>query len=137
MYDSLRPGDVVVADAVFDNYFLASELRARGVDLVARRKYARTGSRVARRDPGGAVLVWRRPQKPRGMTGEQYRAYPKTLRMRQVAVDARGKNNRAERFHVISTILDPKVGGPEIADLYERRWQGEKDQADCRSSGRL
>ena len=28
MYDSLRPGDVVLADALFDNYFLACELRA-------------------------------------------------------------------------------------------------------------
>jgi hypothetical protein len=137
MYGALRPGDVVVADAVFDNFFLASELRARGVDLVARRKYARAGSRVARRDPGGVVLVWRRPQKPRGMTGEQYRAYPKTLRMRQVAVDARAANNRADRFHVISTILDPKVGGPEIAGLYERRWQGEVDIRSLKSAMRM
>jgi hypothetical protein len=127
MYGSLRPGDVVVADAVFDNYFLASELRDRGVDLVARRKYDRVGSRVVRRDPDGAVLVWRRPQKPRGMTGARYRAYPKSLRMRQVAVDARDKNNRADRFHVITTLLDPAVGGREIADLYERRWAGELD----------
>ena len=28
MYDSLSPGDVVVADALFDNYFLACELRS-------------------------------------------------------------------------------------------------------------
>src|SRR5262249_11963478 len=34
MYDSLRPGDVVVADALFDNYFLACELRQRGIELV-------------------------------------------------------------------------------------------------------
>ena len=27
MYDSLSPGDVVLADALFDNYFLACELR--------------------------------------------------------------------------------------------------------------
>jgi len=36
MYGSLSPGDVVVADALFDNYFLACELRQRGVELVAR-----------------------------------------------------------------------------------------------------
>src|SRR4051812_2329333 len=39
MYDTLRPGDVVLADALFDNYFLACELRDRGIDLVARAKY--------------------------------------------------------------------------------------------------
>ena len=31
-----QPGDVVLADALFDNYFLACELRERGIDLVAR-----------------------------------------------------------------------------------------------------
>src|SRR3984957_14598525 len=32
MYGSLAPGDVLVADALFDNYFLVYELRERGVD---------------------------------------------------------------------------------------------------------
>ena len=127
MYGSLRPGDVVLADAVFDNYFLACELRDRGVDLVARRKYARAGSRVVRRGPGWVVRVWRRPNKPRGMTGAQYRTYPKTLRMRQVDVDARDRNNRAEQFEVVTTILDPAIRGREIGGLYERRWAGEVD----------
>src|SRR3954471_11631958 len=127
MYGALRPGDVVLADAVFDNFFLASELRRRGIDLVARRKYDRAGSRVVRRGPGWVVLVWRRPQKPRGMAGAQYRAYPKTLRMRQVEVDARAANNRAERFAVVTALLDPAVSGPEIGGLYERRWAGELD----------
>src|SRR5262249_41496432 len=36
MYDALKSGDVVLADALFDNYFLACELRERGIDLVAR-----------------------------------------------------------------------------------------------------
>jgi len=137
MYGSLAPGDVVLADAVFDNFFLASELRARGVDLVARRKYDRAGSRVARRGPGWAVLVWRRPRKPRGMTGAQYRAYPKTLRMRQVDVDARAANNRAEQFQVVTTILDPSVHGREIGKLYERRWAGELDLRSIKVSMRM
>src|SRR5881397_68974 len=36
MYDSLAPGDVVLADALFDNYFLACELHQRGIELVVR-----------------------------------------------------------------------------------------------------
>ena len=77
--------------------------------------------------PDGDVLVWRRPNKPRGMTGEQYRRYPKSLVMRQVAVDARDRENRAERFKVVTTILGASVGGGQIGDLYERRWCGEVD----------
>src|SRR5262245_38408524 len=39
MYDTLEPGDVVLADALFDDYFIACELRQRGIDLVARAQY--------------------------------------------------------------------------------------------------
>jgi len=117
MYDSLKPGDVVLVDALFDNYFLICELRERGIDLVARAQYQRVGSQTVESRPDGDLLVWQRPNKPRGMTGEHYRRYPKTLLMRQVAVDARDKNNRAEQFHVITTILDASIDGKQIGDL--------------------
>jgi hypothetical protein len=127
MYETLKPGDVVLADALFDNYFLVCERRARGIDLVARAQYQRVGSQVAQSRPDGDLLVWQRPNKPRGMTGEQYRRYPKTLLMRQVPVDARDRNNRAEQFHVITTILDAAIDGGQFGGLYERRWDGEVD----------
>ena len=127
MYDTLQPGDVVLADALFDNYFLISELRERGIDLVARAQYQRVGSQTAESRPDGDILVWQRPNKPHGMTGEQYRRYPKSLLMRQVAVDARDKNNRVEQFHVITTILDTSIDGRQFGDLYEQRWEGEVD----------
>ena len=77
--------------------------------------------------PDGEILLWQRPNKPHGMTGEEYRRYPKSLLMRQVSVDARDKDNRAEQFQVITTILDASIDGGQIGDLYERRWQGEVD----------
>jgi len=101
IYGTLKPGDVVLADALFDDYFIACELRDRGIDLVAHAQYERTGSVVAESRPDGDVLLWQRPNKPRGMTGEKYRSYPKQLLMRQVAVDARDKNNRAQEFKVV------------------------------------
>jgi hypothetical protein len=131
MYDSLSPGDVVVADALFDNYFLACELRWRGIELVARVQAERVGSRTVESRPDGDIIVWQRPNKPRGMTGQQYRRYPQTLTMRQVAVDARDKDNRVERFKVVTTILDASIDGGQIGDVYERRWEGEICQADC------
>jgi hypothetical protein len=127
MFDSLRPGDVVVADALFDDYFLIWELRQRGVDVVTRAQCRRVGTQTVQSGPDGDVIVWRRPNKPRGMTGEQYRAYPKTQLMRQVSVDARDRDNRVEQFEVITTILDESIDGGQIGDLYERRWQGEVD----------
>ncbi len=137
LYDSLKPGDVVVADALFDNYFVACELRDRGIDLVTRAASQRVGSWVAESRPDGDVIVWQRPNKPRRMTGEQYRRYPKTLLMRQVAVDARGKNNRPEQFYVVTTILDASIDGRQVGDLYERRWAGEVDLRSIKSTMRM
>jgi hypothetical protein len=127
MYDTLKPGDVVLADALFDDYFIACELHSRGIDLVARAQYERKGSWIAESRPDGDILVWQRPRKPRGMTGEQYRSYPKQLLMRQVTVDARDKNHRVQQFNVVTTILTPSIDGKQIGALYEQRWEGEVD----------
>ena len=134
MYDSPQPGDVVLADALFDNYFLACELRERGIELVARVQTSAWGARRCESRPDGDIIVWQRPNKPRGMTGEQYRRYPKSLLMRQVTVDARDKDNRAEQFKVITTILDASIDGGQIGDLYERRWEGEVDIRSIKST---
>ena len=125
---------MVLADALFDNYFLACELRERGIELVARVQAERVGSRTVEARPDGDVILWRRPNKPRGMTGEQYRRYPKELLMRQVTVDARDRDNRAEVFKVVTTILDASIDGGQIGDLYERRWSGEVDIRSIKST---
>jgi len=127
MYDTFNAGDVVLADALFDDYFIVCDLCDRGIDLVARAKYNRVGTRIAESRPDGDLIVWQRPSKPRSMTKEQYRDYPKQLVMREVPVDARDKNNRVTQFRVITTILARSIGGKQIGDLYERRWVGEVD----------
>jgi len=127
MYDTLKPGDVVLADALFDDYFIACELRQRDIDIVAHAQYERTGSWIVESRPDGDILSWQRPQKPRGMTSEQYRTYPEQLSMRQVTVDASDKNNRAKQFKVVTTIIDASIDGQQIGSLYKRRWDGEVD----------
>ena len=134
MYDTLRPGDVVLADALFDDYFITWELCKRGIDIVARAQYERQGSRIAQSKPDDDIIVWQRPNKPRGMTREQYRSYPKTIIMRQVTVDARDKNNRVKQFKVVTTILDQSIDGKQIGDLFERRWDGEVDIRSIKST---
>ena len=137
MYASLQPGDVVLADALFDNYFVACELRERGIELVVRIQAERVGSQTLQSGPEGDVITWPRPNKPRGMSGQQYRSYPESLTMRQVSVDARDKDNRAERFKVATTILDASIGGAQIGDLYERRWSGEVDIRSIKSTMKM
>jgi hypothetical protein len=137
MYGSLQPGDVILADALFDNYFVACELRERGIELVVRIQAERVGSQTLQSGPEGDLITWPRPNKPRGMSGEQYRSYPESLRMRQVCVDARGKDNRAEQFKVATTILDTAIGGVQIGELYEKRWSGELDIRSIKSTMKM
>jgi DDE family transposase len=137
MYGSLQRGDVLVADALFDNYFLAWELRQRGIDLVARVQAERVGSRTVESRPDGDIIVWQRPGLPRGMSWQTYCGYPQTMTMRQVSVDARDKNNRAEQFKVITTILDATMDGVQIGALYERRWDGEVDLRSIKSTMKM
>jgi Transposase DDE domain len=106
----------------------------RGIELVARVQAERVGSQTVESRSDGDIILWQRPNKPRGMTGEQYRRYPKSLLMRQVTVDARDKDNRAERFKVVTTMLDSSVDGGQIGDLYERRWSGEVDIRSIKST---
>jgi len=134
MYDTLKPGDVILADALFDDYFIACELRQRDIDIVAHAQYERVGSWTKESRPDGDILVWQRPNKPRGMTGAQYRTYPKQLTMRQVTVDARDKNNRVKQFKVVTTILDVSIDGEQIGGLYKRRWDGELDIRSIKST---
>jgi hypothetical protein len=137
MYDTLKPGDVVLADALFDDYFIVCELRQRGIELVARAQYQRVGTRTVQSRPDGDVIAWQRPNKPHGMAGKQYRTYPKSLLMRQVSVDARDKDNRVEQFKVITTILDASIDGGQIGDLFERRWEGEVDIRSIKSTMKM
>src|SRR4051812_23128100 len=137
MFDALQPGDVVVADALFDDYFLIWELRQRGIDVVARAQYQRVGTQTVESRPDGDVILWQRPNKPHGMRGEQYRSYPKTQLMRQVSVDARDKDNRVEQFKVVTTILDGSIDGGQIGELYERRWEGEVDLRSIKSTMKM
>jgi hypothetical protein len=137
MYDTLSPGDVIVADALYDNYFIACELRQRGMELVARIQDERVGSQTLQSSPDGDIIVWQRPNKPRGMSGKQYRSYPESLTMRQVSVDARDQNNRAEQFKVITTILDAAIDGSQIGEVYSRRWDGEIDIRSIKSTMKM
>src|SRR4029077_11590050 len=57
MYGSLGRGDVVVADALFDNYFLIWELRQRGIELFARVQAERVVSQTVERKSDSEIIV--------------------------------------------------------------------------------
>ena len=119
---ALSAGDVLLADALYCNYFMIAELAAAGVDVLfeqhgSRITDFRRGQRLGERDH---VVRWSKPRaRPRWMTPEQYRAFPPELTVREVKVDGRV---------LVTTMRDARrVSKGELSGLYARRWQVELD----------
>lgn len=120
--NTLRPGDVLLADALYCSYFLIATLQAAGVDVLfeqhgSRITDFRRGRTLGRRDH---VVCWSKPtMRPQWMTREQYRAFPEQITVREVKVDGQV---------LVTTMLDARtVRKKELAALYARRWHVELD----------
>ena len=120
--DSFSPGDVMLADALYCNYFLIAMLMAAGVDVL----FEQHGSRITDFRRGQSLgtrehlVSWRKPAtRPAWMTLEQYAGFAAELRLREVKV---GKQV------LVTTLLDPRqINKLELSALYARRWNVELD----------
>ncbi|WP_037471901.1 IS4 family transposase [Simplicispira psychrophila] len=115
-------GDIVLADALYCNYFLIAALMAAGVDVLMEQN----GSRITNFECGqslGAhdhVVRWPKPPKrPPWMTPEQYAQAPHEIVLREVKV--------AHRV-LVSTLVNHRQSSKEdLSQLYARRWNIELD----------
>jgi hypothetical protein len=119
---ALKAGDVLLADALYANYWLIAELTAAGVDVVlqqhgSRRTDFRRGQSLGVRDH---VVQWPKPaQVPAWMSRAQYRAVPDELTLREVQVGGRV---------LVTTLRDARdVPKAQLGALYQRRWHVELD----------
>ena len=122
LLDGFSPGDVMLADALYCNYFLIATLMAKGVDVLfeqngARNTDFRRGKSLGTRDH---IVSWPKPvARPEWMTPEQYAHFPDELTVREVKV--------AHQV-LVTTLLDHrKVGKDDLCALYARRWNVELD----------
>jgi hypothetical protein len=122
LLDGFNAGDVMLADALYCNYFLIAALTARGVDVL----FEQNGSRITDFRRGrslGArdhVVRWTKPvTRPEWMTPEQYAQAPDELTLREVKVGHQV---------LVTTLLDhrrtPKA---DLSALYACRWNVELD----------
>jgi hypothetical protein len=116
------PGDVMLADALYCNYFLIAALMAAGVDVLfeqhgSRITDFRRGQSLGTRDH---VVRWPKPAaRPEWMTPEQYARSPDELTLREVKV--------AHQV-LVTTLLDHRrVSKDDLSALYARRWNVELD----------
>jgi DDE family transposase len=130
LLDSLRVGDVLVADRHYCSYFQFALLQERGVDVAARlhqlrRCDFRRGERLGR---GDTIQRWCKPASPDWMDAETYARMPDSLRVRIVRVLVEQPGYRSDKILVATTLLDAwQYTRDDIADLYHRRWHVELD----------
>lgn len=122
LLSSFNAGDVLLADALYANYWLIADLLAMGVDFVfeqhgSRITDFRRGERLGARDHR---VEWVKPANvPRWMSRERYRAYPPQIRVREV---------RAGHRVLVTSLADAcAVPKGELDELYRARWHVELD----------
>jgi hypothetical protein len=130
LLDSLRVGDVLVADRHYCSYWQMAMLLERGVDVAARlhqlrRCDFRRGERVGR---GDTIQTWCKPPRPDWMDAQTYARMPEYVRVRIVRVLVEQPGYRSDKILVATTLLDAcQYTRQEIGDLYHRRWHVELD----------
>lgn len=122
LLDGFCPGDVMLADALYCNYWLIATLMGAGVDVLFEQNGARItdfrrGQSLGTRDH---IVHWPKPAaRPQWMTPQQYEAFPDELRVREAKV--------AHQV-LVTTMLDHrKVSKDDLSELYARRWNVELD----------
>jgi hypothetical protein len=116
------PGDVMLADAFYCNYFLIAALQEMGVDVLfaqhgARITDFRRGEKLGARDHR---VSWPKPKvRPEWMSPEDFAALPQELTLREVKV---GKKV------LVTTLLCPrKTCKTALGELFRQRWNVELD----------
>jgi hypothetical protein len=126
--DALEPGDVVVGDRIFANFWDVARLKARGIDIVMRMHAGRTPLYFRGRghSKDNRRTCWRRKKRPEWMTEELYNTLPEWLYLRALRVDVRQRGFRTKQLVLVTTLTDAGAyPAADIAELYRRRWQVE------------
>lgn len=118
---AFEPGDVMLADALYCNYFLIATLARAGVDVLFEQNGARItdfrrGKRLGARDH---LVAWPKPARPQWMTHEEYRAFANELQVRETRTD--------HQILVTTMVEHRRVRKADLAQLYARRWGVELD----------
>jgi hypothetical protein len=130
MLDTLREGDMVVADSYYCTYWLLAACRSRSVHVVMRNHHYRDDSPADARRlvKGECVATWPRPQRPEWMDEATYATMPVELKVRLVESVNEVPGQRTKKIVIATTLLDHRLyDGRWLAGLYRGRWRVELD----------
>jgi len=128
LWAALSPGEIVLGDRFYCNFYDIVGVMRRQCDAVFRLHHKRTadfrqGHRLGKND---RLATWRKPvwtSRPRGMGLRQWKALPATLTVRLVRFTADIPGFRSHQVVVATTLLDRVAySADQIAALYRDRW---------------
>jgi hypothetical protein len=138
LWDSLRPGDILLTDALLANWTNLVMVQERGLELVGRLNKAhrtadfRRGQRLGQEDH---VVQWRKPTSIRSLDREAYHALPEFITVRVTRIWVVQPGFRTRSIVVVTTLLDPQQATKEdLATLYRARWHNELDLRSLKSA---
>lgn len=117
--DCINEGDIAIGDALFCNFFLIHDLMEKKVDAIVPGHIQRCydfneGTILGKKDH---ITQWNKPRRPKWMSKEAYKKYPKTIQIREFEV-----NGVVYTTTFMDASLYPKE---ELYTLYKRRWDVE------------
>jgi Transposase DDE domain len=130
LLETLRPGDVLLADRYYCSYWLIVLAQVRGIHVVFRQhQLRRTDFRRGRRlGPDDHVVTWNKPRRPTWMDEETYAELPDELSLREVRGSIATPGCRVRELVVVTTFTDAEEYPTEdILQLYHARWNVEID----------
>ena len=126
LWESLRPGNVLLADRGFCNWGLLGQCLQRQVHAVfrvkgVRRRDFRRGKRLSADE---RLVQWRKPQCPATtIRAEQWTLLPEVLTLRLVRCRLAIPGFRTRQVILVTTLLDSTAYPPAaLGQLYYRRW---------------
>lgn len=128
LINKFEPGDIMLADRYFASFFLVSEMKQQGVDVLFEQHGARItdfryGQKLGTRDH---IVKWTKPARPTYMSKEQYELYPKEIEIREVKVGGKV---------LVTTLTCSKTfKKSSLKSLYQGRWNVELDIRDIKTT---
>lgn len=117
--DCINEGDIAIGDALFCNFFLIHDLMEKKVDVIVPGHIQRgynfnEGTILGEKDH---ITQWNKPRRPKWMSKEAYKKYPKAIQIREFEVNG---------IVYITTLIDGSIyPNKEVHRLYKRRWDVE------------
>lgn len=127
LWDSLKKGDVLVADRGFCSFATIAGLLLREVNTLMRlpeKKIRKAiGSQLPNTDNFDVTITWKRPSaRPPGASVEDFALLPASIPVRVVRYTITQKGFRTQRVTLVTTLLDASIPAKDLAALYFRRW---------------